>query len=231
MHKLSPPKGRREREREREGFEKVSLKHISKPWRRRHSKLCYWIGLGEISNVRNDTLKFNSINLKNFLIITCKKKLWWCNASIFFNLMNTPNSSLALVCVVLLVMTLNKREVDVTIIFLSSYIFLNLWIFLENMRFSTYSSAICPLLLISLKSSCWYFSWKLSLSWKSSFCHYALSSISQHISHEDSHSSYISSCPTWVRASPHYLTIIAIMLLLHFTNPTPTMRFSSNPLW
>ena len=103
--------------------------------------------------------------------------------------------------------------------------------FLETSVSRTYSSAICPLLLISLKSSCWYFSWKLSLSWKSSFCHYALSSISQHISHEDSHSSYISSCPTWVRASPHYLTIIAIMLLLHFTNPTPTMRFSSNPLW
>ena len=40
--------------------------------------------------------------------------------------MNTPNSSLALVCVVFLVMTLNTRDVDVTIIFLASYIFLNL---------------------------------------------------------------------------------------------------------
>ena len=50
------------------------MKHISKSWRRRHSKLCYWIGLGEISNVRNDGLKFNSINLKNFLLIPCKKK-------------------------------------------------------------------------------------------------------------------------------------------------------------
>lgn len=82
-------------------------------------------------------------------------------------------------------------------------------IFLENMHFSNLFKCHLPFTSPLFKMLMLAFFLKIVPLLEKLFLPLCPSSISQHIGHEDSHSSYISSCPTRVRASP-----LSVLLLL-----------------